>query len=201
MSLGTWKEEYRLACKQDGWNLAGGSSAVTSRTRNAGSGRPNMLIKRLPNEHSSESDNSDYEDIDLSEVSEHEDDEDDECEDDKADEEATTKPPATRLILEVQSKNIMEKNCRCPECKGPVEMEVNTLCLASNVMLCCKDVDCGYVDHSDLPASAKCGQSTDDRERITDYAVNVLYAKIGLSFLWRWRHRGCTSPRSTRSIK
>jgi hypothetical protein len=31
-------------------------------------------------------------------------------------------------------------------------------------MLCCKDEDCGYVDHSELPASAKIGESTDERE-------------------------------------
>jgi hypothetical protein len=36
-------------------------------------------------------------------------------------------------------------------------------------------VDCGYIDHSDPPSSAQVGQQIDDRERTTDYAVNVLY--------------------------
>jgi hypothetical protein len=69
----------------------------------------------------------------------------------------------------------MEKNCRCPECNGKVEMQVKTICLASSVMLCCKDEDCGYIDRSELPASAKIGEATDERGRSTDYAVNALY--------------------------
>jgi hypothetical protein len=35
------------------------------------------------------------------------------------------KPPCTRLILEHDAlKDCMEKNCRCPECNGPIEMKV-----------------------------------------------------------------------------
>jgi hypothetical protein len=69
----------------------------------------------------------------------------------------------------------MEKSCRCPECNGTVEMQVKTICLASSVMLCCKDEDCGYIDQSELPASAKIGEAMDERGRSTDYAVNALY--------------------------
>jgi hypothetical protein len=115
-------------------------------------------------------------------VEEEESSEDDSSEDEQfgGDDDAE-KPPATRAILEVDPlKKIMERNCRCPECSGPMEMKVNTICLASSVMLCCKDEDCGYIDHSDPPAPAKVGESTDERQRSTDYAVNVLYV---LSFL------------------
>jgi hypothetical protein len=93
-------------------------------------------------------------------------------------EEDDKKPPPTRLFLELESlKKCMEKNCRCPKCNGPVEMKVKTLCLASNVMVCCMKKDCGYIDVSNLPATAEIGAKVlDDRNRSTDYSIkNVLY--------------------------
>jgi hypothetical protein len=90
-------------------------------------------------------------------------------------EEVDTKPPATRLFLEYESlKKCMEKNCRCLKCNGPVEMGVKTLCLASNIMVSCINKDCGYIDVSDLPATAEV-LAIDTRERSTDFAINVLY--------------------------
>jgi hypothetical protein len=193
----TVKEEYRLKSKQDGWNLAGGilTTSTTRTTRqNAGSSRAGRP-KKPPDETSSDSDYDDIADfLDISEQDDHdldedewedeeenssEDDDDDDDEEEEGDDDGgENKPAATRLILEFESlKKVMETNCRCPECKGPVTMAVNTICLASNVMLCCNDEDCGYVDHSDPPASTKIGQAEDNdrRERSTDYAVNVLY--------------------------
>jgi hypothetical protein len=168
----TVKEDYRLASKQDGWNLPAGT--VVNRTRNAGSGRPNLrLAKRDSNDSSTDDSEYDDEDVSSSEDLEEEQFEDDlDIEDD-----GDNKPPASRLIIEVAAlKKIMEDNCQCPECKGPVEMKVNTICIASNVILCCLDEECGFIDHSDLPASAKVEEEVDDRhDRITDYAVNVLY--------------------------
>jgi hypothetical protein len=122
-------ERTRLGLQEDGWNLAGTES--TSRlTRNAGSGRPN-LVKRVFNESSSD---SDYEADEESSSSEEE--EDFTVDDEEADDE-DTKPPATRLFLEYESlKKCMEKNCRCQKCNDPVEMKVKTLCIAFNVMVC-----------------------------------------------------------------
>jgi hypothetical protein len=41
-------------------------------------------------------------------------------------------------------------------------------------MVCCLDKDCGYVDVSDLPATAEI-LAIDGRERSTDFAINALY--------------------------
>jgi hypothetical protein len=172
----TVKERHRLGSKHDGWNLPGATLVNTSsRTRNAGSGRPNLTIKKCPADSSTT--NSDYEE-ESSESSI----EDVESSDEEDEEEVMKKPEPTRLFIEYDSlKKCMEKNCRCPRCNGPVEMKVKTLCLASNVMLCCTDLDCGYVDVSDLPATAEImnpniGNPLVDRERSTDFAIiNVLY--------------------------
>jgi hypothetical protein len=169
----TVREQARLKLQEDDWNLNGSirSNSSNTRTRNGGSGRPN-LVKRVYNEQQSSSD-SDFQEA-LSELSS--DDELYEEEEEQEDEEEWKKPPPTRFVLEYESlKKIMEKNCRCPKCNGPVEMKVKTLCLASNVMICCPKKDCGYVDVSDMPATSEVGTKTDDRERITDFSINVLY--------------------------
>jgi hypothetical protein len=76
-------------------------------------------------------------------------------------------------------------------------MRVKTLCLASNVMVCCLlDEDCGYVDVSDLPSTAKVGAKVDDWEWSTNFAINVLYMSLDFE-LWRWVYRGCKDPRAT----
>jgi hypothetical protein len=62
----TVKEDYRLSSRQDGWNLAGGASITSSRTRHAGAGRPKLTKGRLPNEEESSSD-SEYEKDSLDE--------------------------------------------------------------------------------------------------------------------------------------
>jgi hypothetical protein len=94
-----------------------------------------------------------YDDDDISDDSEEE---DEDSEDDDGDD--WKKPSCTRLILEMDLlKKCIEKNCHCPKCDGLIEIKMKTLCLASNVMLCYKDVDCGYVDVSDLPAKAARG--------------------------------------------
>jgi hypothetical protein len=167
------KEDYRLGPKQDGWNLVGGT--VTSRTRHAGTGRP-----KTGNRDSSSSSDSEYDnegtDSSAEDLQEEEWEEESDIEDDGDVADEVDKCPAPRAIMEVESlKKLMEKHSRCPECDGRMEVKVNTICIASNVMLCCNNEDCGFVDHSDPPACAKVGPTTDDRERTTDYAVNVLY--------------------------
>ena len=66
------------------------------------------------------------------------------------------KPPATRLFLEQDATtSFIEKYSRCPNCTGPVEVKVKTICLASSLVIGCKDEDCGFVDHSVAPIAAK----------------------------------------------
>jgi hypothetical protein len=150
--------EYNRLAYEEGWNLAG-IACTTSRTRNAGSGRP----KRALEEQSSSTD-SDYEADEESaseqeEVAVEEDFTDEELEEEVAavlveDQDDDAKPRPTRLLLELESlKKCMEKHCRCLKCNGPVKMEVKTLCIASNVMVYCIDKGCGYVDVSDMPAT------------------------------------------------
>jgi hypothetical protein len=173
-------ESNRLRLQEDDWNLPGGSTS--SRTRSGGS---SVRTQRLVNQSSSS--DSDYE---ADEESSSEDEEvvedledfftDEELlDEEEEEEEEDKKPPPTRLFLELQSlKKCMEKNCRCPNCHGPMEMNVKTLCLASNVMVSCKDQDCGYIDVSDMPATAEVGAAKNDdqrRERSTDFAINVLF--------------------------
>ena len=48
---------------------------------------------------------------------------------------------------------------------GPVEVKVKTICLASSLVIGCKDEDCGFVDHSVAPIAAKIEQQpTSERE-------------------------------------
>jgi hypothetical protein len=173
MSRNTVHESYRLGSKQTDWSLPGTASIpITSRTRGGGHGRPNFC-KRVHDESSTDSDFV----VCSSSSSESDSEEDaDEEEDEEVLEEDGVKPSCTRIIVEHESlRKCMEKNCRCLVCNGPVMMEVNTLCLASNVMLRCKDDDCGWIEHSDPPAVAKIGVSTDERQKTTGYAINALY--------------------------
>jgi hypothetical protein len=99
-----------------------------------------------------------------------------------------TKPEATRLLLDQEAtKKFIEKNCCCHDCNGPVELKAKTICLASSLMICLMDEDCGYVDHSVAPVPAQIGETNDERARSTDYAVNALYV---LSFITNGD--GCT---------
>jgi hypothetical protein len=174
ISRNTVREEARLRLGEVGWNLVGGE-VPSSRTRGGGTGRPNLSVRRSYFNESSPDVSSVDSDYEADEESSSEEDLDSDVEEEKE-----LKPPPTRLILEYESlKKCMEKNCRCPRCDGPVHMDVKTLCLASNVMVSCIDKECGYVDVSDLPATAQVpvGPKADERERSTDFAINVLYVQ------------------------
>lgn len=125
----TLQESIRLGSSQSGWVLRGSTTttAPCSRTRNAGQGRPN-LVRREYNEAISSSSSSEEDELSVSEeewdeqyeeeLSEEEDDYFDEWE----------KPPATRFILDQEStKNFIERNSRCKDCNGPVELKADHL--------------------------------------------------------------------------
>jgi hypothetical protein len=113
------------------WLEPSRGAITSSRTRNGGSGRPNLCIKRIYNAESTT--DSDYEaDEDSSSEDEVEFDnstgEEEEEEEAEDDDETSTKPSPTRLFIEYESlKKCMEKNCRCLKCNGPVRMTVKTL--------------------------------------------------------------------------
>ena len=153
-------ESLRLSSSHRGWNLAG-SSAPLSRTRNGG--------RRQQVSHSSSEDESSYSyetdsDSDLSGY---------------VSDSVMEKPPTNRVILEVASlKKAFEDNSVCPLCKSKVEIAVDSVCLASSISLSCSNQLCGYIYHGDPPAKANIRVRNfpfDNRERNTDYAINIIY--------------------------
>jgi hypothetical protein len=170
-----------LISKESDWNLVGGATSqpCASRTRYSGNGRPN-LVKREVNEFSVvvADDSEDSDDGDWEEEEEEEEDVDEEVDD--SSEDVVLKPEATRVFMEVSAlKDILQKHCVCPDCHEPLdEIAVKSLCLATTIKMTCSY--CGYIYYSDAPAKAEVGERIDDRERSTDYAVNVLFV---LSFI------------------
>jgi hypothetical protein len=74
-----------------------------------------------------------------------------------------------------------ESNARCKECnrEGTLSMTVKTVCLASSLVISCTNRACGYIFHAKPAAQASVAVKRDNRERSTDYAINVLYV-LGL---------------------
>jgi len=166
-------ESRKLTNKEEDWQLHGLAVAST-RTRHGGKGRPNLKRKQFFDSSTTESD------------------EDDECDPDEASSESDSdlseaeanerdgpvkKPPATRVTLEVASlKKMMDELSKCQDCSGPLDVEIKTTCIASQVKATCKDVNCGCILHSDPPAPTTMHENSNDNyNRNTDYAVNVLY--------------------------
>jgi predicted small secreted protein len=76
--------------------------------------------------------------------------------------------------------DFMERNCRCPDCKAGMSATLHTLCLATSMTLSCTNDDCGYVDSMRPPIKANLNERNrihreDGKERMSDYALNVLY--------------------------
>jgi hypothetical protein len=176
-------EKSKLSNKEEGWQLRGGTvngAAVTSRTRHGGNGRPNFTCRGRLLESvngfrayaSESSEDSSWSGNSQSSSSE--------SEDDEGLEEEKTKPPPSRVIMEVKSlKSTLEKTSRCLECYGSVDVSLQTLCLATSVMMSCKNPKCAFVYYSDPPAQVTL-ERLDNRARSTDFAINSLYV---LSFL------------------
>jgi hypothetical protein len=111
------------------------------------------------------------------------------------DEKKKKKPPPSRCIVDMdQLTEAFEATSRCLKCGGKIDATIKTVCLATKIMLSCEDPKCGYTYESKAPTSAAVPYNgrEDNRERMTDYAVNVLYV-IGLVACgdggWRKRSR------------
>jgi hypothetical protein len=88
------------------------------------------------------------------------------------------KPTSHNIIIETNMlMETLESHCVCKECNGPVIASFKTTTIATKVILECKDEDCGFYYQSASPSSANLedGDKPDDRERITDYAINILF--------------------------
>jgi hypothetical protein len=173
-------ERSKLAPKESDWNLAGlSSTAPTTRTRHGGNGRPTLhrrwMMEVEEEEEESVASDSSYNSSD-----------EESCTSEELDDDVlalTEKPPATRVILEVDSlTKAVETNSICKECNGSLALVVKTTCLASSIVLSCCNSDCGFVYHAEQPAATTIHERTNDnRERNTDYAANVMYVVSFLS--------------------
>jgi hypothetical protein len=173
----------KLGLRED-WKLAGtGNDAVVSRTRFAGLGRPSLERRNNESFHdvSSEDDEEheqEQEEQDEMVVSSGGEDESGSDADDESYVEFK-KPDATRVILEVKSTlEAIDKFAVCPDCNGTMQASMETLCIATSLVISCNNNKCGYVFNSESPAVAgKCyapGMS-DNRRRSNDFAINVLF--------------------------
>ena len=96
----------------------------------------------------------------------------------------STKPPNTRVILEVaKMKRLMERNIVCEKCQSAVDVSFPTTTIASGCRIQCTNQLCSFVD-VEKPAIASVPLPDDAGSalirRIVDYEVNVLFV---LSFL------------------
>ena len=140
--------------ESDDWNLPG-SSATTTRTRNAGSGRNRLKKQRLFGDSSSSDDESKDEESDGNN--------DEEAPSAEKEDDTTAKPTATRVILEVsQVKEAIAACCKCDECGGPMAVQIDTNCLASTLTVSCTDPECGFVHEGEPPASTTVHESNND---------------------------------------
>jgi hypothetical protein len=161
---GTKHESNRLRPKESDWNLVGAGSPAKSRTRAAGK-------RKEPPRRTQLSSSSD----DEWELDEGEDEEDSE------DEEAmmklkNEKPPHERVIVEVQQlQDAFAKFCVCPECEEPLAIDLLTVCITTSIEVKCNNPDCDSIAYE----AGKCARTTnhqdDNFDRMTDYALNVLY--------------------------
>jgi hypothetical protein len=156
-------ERQKLANKEDDWSLNGKVTVTPpTRTRNGGTGRPNLI--KWSWDKSSESEDSEWTSPSIESK-----------ESDELYVLEVTKPPATRVILEVQSlKSMMEQNCRCKRCYKSVDVYFRAVSLATSIMITCKHPRCGFIYYSDPPAQVTIERASDNRDRSTDYAINSL---------------------------
>jgi hypothetical protein len=144
-----------------------------TRTRGGGNGRPDLdsvarkrgdyAIVDLVNDEGKESDESN----DSSEEEE---------EDVAEPPTKIVKPMHTRVILEVSQLQQAFRDFPCPDCGEALELNLRTVCIATSIQLICNNQECSYVSNFDKPCPTTMHEEDrGDYERMTDYAVNVLY--------------------------
>jgi hypothetical protein len=179
-------ESNKLSNKSE-WTLAGSTGILERRTRHGGFGRPQLVKKEFSEDTSEDEDEKESEDVEGG-GGDDDDEEEEELEElvnemeiNDDEEEEQQKPSHTRVITEVKALLEAFQLCRCPKCGEALEPELKTVCIATSFRLSCTNKKCTYVLHSDAPAPTSIDTEPDDmRERMTDYAVNVLYV-VGLT--------------------
>jgi hypothetical protein len=81
------------------------------------------------------------------------------------------------VILEVSHvQHVFERFSRCPECGEGLKVEMRTVCITSMLSVTCTNEDCEFIGYSGDEECAKTTMHEGDKyERMTDYALNVLY--------------------------
>jgi hypothetical protein len=167
-------EQGKLSSKENDWQLHGNSNiAVATRTRHGGNGRPNRerrnAIMQVADSLSLSASSSDRE-WNLSENGS------DSNQEEEEDDLVLEKPPATRVIVDVEGlKMTLQDNSRCRRCDGILEACLRTNCLATSITMLCRNRRCGFVYKSPPPEESDWQRQQDNRERTTNYAINILY--------------------------
>ncbi|MGL5934520.1 MAG: hypothetical protein ACRCZI_02740, partial [Cetobacterium sp.] len=100
--------------------------------------------------------------------------EDDESTDDEA--VWPKKPKNARVLLEVGMLEEAFSEYPCPKCSEFLELKIKTVCIASSIDLVCNNEACSYVCEFKKPTTTKIHEADKGKyERITDYALNVLF--------------------------
>jgi hypothetical protein len=115
----------KLISTEDDWNLAG-STMVVTRTRGGRNGRPDMFRKDkciIFVECDEE-----MVEVETLNTTKNDSEEEDEEELYTLDEDDGKKPASSCVILEAKAlRELLEANCRCPECDGPVDAVFETI--------------------------------------------------------------------------
>jgi hypothetical protein len=160
---GTKREGSRISNAESDWHLHPGSTPVT-RTRGGGK-RRNVLPTLL-----SPMTSPDDEFVLESSSS------DDEDEEDELLLSRESKPLHQRVIVkERHIETAIEAFSRCPECNGPVKADCNTVCITTAISVSCKSKGCDFVGYTPGQCAKTTMHEGDNYERMTDYALNVLY--------------------------
>jgi hypothetical protein len=174
-------EAKRLSSSENDWNLVGGSR-ILSRTR-GGSGvlgqQANAEIARMESDDVPEVVETNDSSVATTPTREGSETggEDSSAVTAESPPVAATKPTHTRVILEVAQLEQAFKGFTCPECEGELALKLRTVCIASNIELVCHNKNCSYVcDFArPSPTTLHIDERVKNYERMTDYAVNILY--------------------------
>jgi hypothetical protein len=193
-------ERNKLCSNEADWNLNGGGYAIdiTSRMHGGNGQRQNARKKWFGNSDSEskvepKEEEEEEEEADAVMIVDNDDD-DNEAEEPPQPEEdeevignkkkTTKKPSASHAILEVEAlakASAVPKGCL--KYSGPIDLLVKTVCIASSVILTCKDLTCTFVYHGDAASGTTLHvNNRDNFNRMTDYALNVKYVIAFLSW-------------------
>jgi hypothetical protein len=172
-------ERRRLSPEEDDWNLVRGSSSTLSRTRGNGQGRPNLDQGGREPDFVDVADASTNDGTTTSSLTQDEEEEAAPAIDASAGAIVVAKKPThTRVILEVAHLEEAFQNYGCPECGEYLELKLRTVCIATSIELICNNKECSsYVCQFGRPSPTTIhDDQVRSYERMTDYAVNVIYA-------------------------